>query len=88
MGDLQANLLKVTDTVFCNIEIKGPTHIPIGIYSVKNRLKLWVWLSFLNHRQVVAKRAQARLKLLVIKSSRFVLVKVPKNKDTVLSVSF
>lgn len=66
--------------VFCNRKIKGPTPLPVGIYSVQNRLKLRVWLSFLNHRQVVAKRAQARLKLLVIKSSRFVLVKVPKNK--------
>lgn len=64
-------------------------HVPVGINSVKNRLKFRVRLSFLNHGQVVAKGAQARLKLLVIKTSRFVLVKVPKStkpKPTLLSV--
>lgn len=76
--DLPANSPANTSTYFA--VQKGLTHVPVGIYSVKNRLKLRVWLSFLNHGQIVAKGAQARLKLLVIESSRFVLVKVPKNK--------
>lgn len=80
--DLAASSPKDAETLFCSRKIKGATHIPVGIHSVKNRLKLGVWLSFLNHRQVVAERAQARLKLLVIKSSGFVLVKVPEDRKT------
>lgn len=76
---MQLNPTEDTDTIACSRNTEGPIHVPVGIDRVKNRLKFRVWLSFLNHRQVVAKGAQARLKLLVIKSSRFVLVKVPKN---------
>ena len=54
-------------------------HVPVGINSVKNRLKFGVRLSFLNHGQVIAKGAQARLKLLVIRRPDLSLSKCLKN---------
>lgn len=50
---------------------------PVGIHSVEYSLKLWIRFALFHHGQVVAQRAQTGLELLVVQTTRLLLVKMP-----------
>ena len=50
---------------------------PVWINDIQDCLKFWIYLSLLNHWQVIAKSTQAGFELLMIQTARLVFVKVP-----------
>jgi hypothetical protein len=56
---------------------KNTLNIPVWINHVEDGFEIWISLSFLDHRKIIAESTKARFELLVIQLAGFIFVEMP-----------